>query len=134
MQAPKSGFFMIIDRETGEFLSAEPYAEVSWATHYDPATGRPVEVPGQDYAEGQVAVKPTSGGAHNWQPMAFHPETQLVYLPVMEAVTTFEGVDRIEIEPGLRNRGVTDAAYPPGEALFLEVDRDVTDVGRWNLP
>ena len=121
MQAPKSGFFILLDRETGEFLSAEPYAEVSWATHYDPATGRPVEVPGQDYSGGSVAVKPTSGGAHNWQPMAFHPKTRFVYLPVMEAVTTFEGVSRIDVEPGLRNRGVTDAAYPPGDALFLAV-------------
>jgi PQQ-dependent dehydrogenase (methanol/ethanol family) len=121
MQAPKSGFFMIIDRVTGEFLSAEPFAEVSWATHYDPATGRPVEVPGQDYAEGNVSVKPTSGGAHNWQPMAFHPKTGLVYIPVMEAVTSFESADALRIEPGLRNRGIVDAANPPGEALFLEV-------------
>ena len=121
LQAPKSGFFMIVDRETGEFLSARPFAEVSWATHYDPETGRPVEVPGQDYAEDSVAVKPTSGGAHNWQPMAFHPKTGLVYLPVMEAVTRFESAEAMQIEPGLRNRGIVDAASPPGDALFLEV-------------
>lgn len=118
MQAPKSGFFMIIDRETGEFLSAEPFAEVTWASHYDKATGRPVEVKGQDYAGGSAAVKPTSGGAHNWQPMAYHPGTGLVYLPVMEALFTFEDVDVIEIEPGLRNRGIMDAADPPGDAQF----------------
>jgi PQQ-dependent dehydrogenase (methanol/ethanol family) len=129
MQAPKSGFFMIIDRETGEFLSAEPYAKVSWATHYDPATGRPVEVEGQDYAEGSATVKPTSGGAHNWQPMAFHPGTGLVYFPVMEAVFEFEDVDAIRFEPGLRNRGIVDAANPPGDALFLEVLQERLAVG-----
>ncbi|MEE3330041.1 MAG: PQQ-dependent dehydrogenase, methanol/ethanol family, partial [Myxococcota bacterium] len=61
MQAPKSGFFMIIDRETGEFLSAEPFAEVTWASHYDPVSGRPVENPGQDYADGSATVRPASG-------------------------------------------------------------------------
>ncbi len=121
MQAPKSGFFMIIDRITGEFLSAEPFAEVSWASHYDPATGRPVENPGQDYADGAATVKPTSGGAHNWQPMAYHPGTGLVYIPVLEAFATFEGVEAINVEPGLRNRGVVDPEDPPGDAQFLTV-------------
>lgn len=119
MQAPKSGFFMILDRATGEFLSAEPFAEVTWASHYDPDTGRPVEVAGQDYADGRATVKPTSGGAHNWQPMAYHPGTGLVYLPVLEAIFTFENVDTIEIEAGLRNRGIADGADPPGNAQFF---------------
>jgi quinohemoprotein ethanol dehydrogenase len=119
MQAPKSGFFMIIDRVTGEFLSAEPYAEVTWASHYDSETGRPVENPDQDFSDGDSTVKPTSGGAHNWQPMAYHPGTGLVYLPVLEAVFTFEDVPSIEIEPGLRNRGIKDAEDPPGSAQFF---------------
>ncbi len=118
MQAPKSGFFMIIDRETGAFISAEPFAEVTWASHYDKTTGRPVEVEGQDYAEGSATVKPTSGGAHNWQPMAYHPGTGFVYIPVMEALFVFEDVDAIDIEPGLRNRGIKDAEDPPGDAHF----------------
>lgn len=121
MQAPKSGFFMILDRESGEFLSAEPYAEVTWATHYDPETGRPVEVPGQDYSNGTATVKPTSGGAHNWQPMAFHPGTGLVYLPIMEALFNFTSAESLEIEPGLRNRGIVDADAPPGDSQFLAV-------------
>ena len=119
MQAPKSGFFMIIDRVSGEFLSAEPFAEVTWASHYDPSTGRPVEVEGQDYENGPISVKPTSGGAHNWQPMAYHPGTGLVYLPVLEAIFTYEGANSIEFEPGLRNRGIADATDPPGNAEFF---------------
>ena len=46
MQAPKNGFFYVLDRGTGELLSAEPYVAVTWATHVDMATGRPVERPG----------------------------------------------------------------------------------------
>ena len=41
MQAPKNGFFYVLDRETGELISAEKYGEVNWASHVDMATGRP---------------------------------------------------------------------------------------------
>ena len=46
MQAPKNGFMYVLDRETGELLSAENYVPVNWATHIDMETGRPVETPG----------------------------------------------------------------------------------------
>ncbi len=121
MQAPKSGFFMIIDRETGEFLSAEPYTEVTWASHYDPKTGRPVENPGEDYSEGSATVQPASVGAHNWQPMAYDPELGLVFIPVIESRFTYKNLETLEIEPGLRNLGVDRRDNPPGDALFLSV-------------
>ena len=86
MQAPKAGFFYIYDRETGELLSAEKYARtVSWASHYDMRTGRPVEVPGQDFADEPATVFPSGMGAHNWHPMSYSPRTGLVYIPAMEA-------------------------------------------------
>jgi quinohemoprotein ethanol dehydrogenase len=50
--------------------------------------------------------------------MAYHPGTGLVYLPVMEALFVFEDVEAIDIEPGLRNRGIKDAEDPPGDAHF----------------
>ena len=92
--APKNGFFFIIDRETGKMLSAEPYGKVTWATHYDMETGRPVERPEADYTaqEGPVYLFPSSMGAHNWQPMAHHPETGLVYIPVIESMFRYESV------------------------------------------
>ncbi len=121
MQAPKSGFFMIIDRETGEFLSAEPYAEITWASHYDPETGRPVENPGEDYSEGSATVQPASVGAHNWQPMAYDPNLGLVFIPAIESRFTYKNLDTLEIQPGLRNLGVDRRDNPPGDALFLSV-------------
>lgn len=42
MQAPKNGFFYVLDRSTGELISAEKYTRVTWATHVDKSTGRPV--------------------------------------------------------------------------------------------
>lgn len=118
MQAPKSGFFMIIDRVSGEFLSAEPFAEVTWASHYDPATGRPVESPGVDYKDGSVTMKPGGGGAHNWQPMAYNPERQLMYIPKMEAPFVYTDLENFEPRPGWRNQGTDRSASPPGDELL----------------
>jgi PQQ-dependent dehydrogenase (methanol/ethanol family) len=82
MQAPKNGFFYVLDRASGELLSADPFATVTWATGVDLETGRPIEAPGLDYRDKKVEVKPSPYGAHNWHPMSFHPETGLVYVPV----------------------------------------------------
>jgi PQQ-dependent dehydrogenase (methanol/ethanol family) len=85
MQAPKNGFFYVLDRETGEFISGQPFATVSWASGID-ATGRPMEAPGVRYAgPAPSMVVPGPGGAHSWQPMAFSPDTGLVYIPVQDA-------------------------------------------------
>jgi quinohemoprotein ethanol dehydrogenase len=83
MQAPKNGFFYVIDRETGEFLSGEAFADINWATGLTPE-GRPIENPDARALEGGVHVAPGPTGAHNWHPMSFNPETGLVYFPVYE--------------------------------------------------
>jgi quinohemoprotein ethanol dehydrogenase len=86
MQAPKNGFFYVVDRKDGKFISAQPFVTVNWATGVDPATGRPIENPQSRYGEtGKPWLSmPGPGGAHNWQPMSFSPMTGLVYLPVTE--------------------------------------------------
>ena len=84
MQAPKNGFFYVLDRETGEFLSAEAYVPITWATHVDSETGRPVEDPQAHYANEKKRVKPGPLGGHNWHPMTFHPKTGLVYIPALD--------------------------------------------------
>jgi PQQ-dependent dehydrogenase (methanol/ethanol family) len=82
-QAPKSGFFYVLDRATGEFISGTPYVDgITWATGLDPATGRPIESPSAYAGLEAVIVSPGASGAHNWQPMAYSPATGLVYLPV----------------------------------------------------
>ena len=83
MQAPKNGFFYVIDRVTGAFISAKPYVEVTWATGID-ASGRPIEAEGNDYREEQVEIKPSTLGGHNWHPMSYNPNTGLVYIPAQE--------------------------------------------------
>lgn len=84
MQAPKNGFFYVLDRQTGELLSAEPYVFLNWATHVDLETGRPVETEEQYEKEMKVNF-PSPYGGHNWHPMSFNKQTGLVYIPAMDA-------------------------------------------------
>jgi len=80
MQAPKNGFFYVIDRTNGEFISAEPFTTVTWATGYDD-NGRPIEAEGARSKDKPWETVPSAYGAHNWHPMSFNPETGLVYIP-----------------------------------------------------
>jgi quinohemoprotein ethanol dehydrogenase len=86
--APKNGFQYVLDRITGELLSAEKYAKVNWATHINLETGRPVLDPEGEFwnrgDEESVAVWPNMWGAHSWQPMAWHPQQELLYIPVLD--------------------------------------------------
>lgn len=89
MQAPKNGFFYVLDRETGEFISGKPFAAVTWATGID-ESGRPIQSPDARYGGPAPAiVAPGPGGAHSWQPMAYNPQTGLVYIPVQDAAFPF---------------------------------------------
>lgn len=83
MQAPKNGFFYVLDRITGELLSAEPYVYINWASHIDMATGRPVETGQGDYSHETKMIFPSPYGGHNWQPMSYSSVTGLVYIPTM---------------------------------------------------
>jgi quinohemoprotein ethanol dehydrogenase len=112
MQAPKNGFFYVIDRTDGKLISAEPYVSVTWASKIDLATGRPVEVPGARYDQGQpVSVAPSPLAAHNWLPMAFSPKTDLVYIPAVDFKVTFS-------EPSPNWRPATDRNTDAGANMI----------------
>ena len=85
MQAPKNGFFYVLDRVTGELISAEKFTPVNlWATHIDLKTGRPAITREARYGTEPVLLTPSVAGAHNWNPMAYNPMTGLVYFPAQE--------------------------------------------------
>nr|WP_305321518.1 PQQ-dependent dehydrogenase, methanol/ethanol family [Bradyrhizobium sp.] len=79
LHAPKNGFFFVVDRTNGKFISAKNFVDVNWATGYG-ADGRPIEVAAARGAEAYDSI-PGPYGAHNWHPMSFNPQTGLVYLP-----------------------------------------------------
>ena len=84
MQAPKNGFFYVIDAVTGKFISAKNFTEITWATGVDPKTGRPIETPAARFNKTGKPFKSLQNpnGAHTWHSMAFSPQTGLVYLPI----------------------------------------------------
>ena len=92
MQAPKNGFFYVLDRATGELLRANPYVTVNWASHVDMETGRPVELADRDFnTSGKSAwILPGPLGGHNWQAMSYNPDTGLIYIPAMESPLVFD--------------------------------------------
>jgi quinohemoprotein ethanol dehydrogenase len=89
MQAPKNGFFYVIDRTNGKLISAKNFVEVNWASGIDMKTGRPIENPAARYHEKPFVMLPSAVGGHNWQPMAFSPHTGLVYLPAAHFAMAF---------------------------------------------
>jgi quinohemoprotein ethanol dehydrogenase len=81
MQAPKNGFYYVLDRETGQFISAQNFVPVNWASHIDKQTGRPVLTGNAHYKDESKVIYPGPAGGHNWQPMSYSPRTKLAYIP-----------------------------------------------------
>ncbi|MCG9917593.1 MAG: PQQ-dependent dehydrogenase, methanol/ethanol family [Phenylobacterium sp.] len=105
MQAPKNGFFYVLDRATGELISAEPFVPINWATGVDKTTGRPIEAPGARYRDAPSLQIPAPFGAHNWHPMAFNPQTGLVYIPAQVVPFAYMNDANYRHEPGAWNIG-----------------------------
>jgi quinohemoprotein ethanol dehydrogenase len=99
LQAPKNGFFYVIDRATGKLISAEKYATANWASHVDLDTGRPVQTGDANYNTGPKLVTPSPFGAHSWQPMSFNPATGLVYLPMQDSAAMLSAGSVRDVQP-----------------------------------
>ncbi len=114
LQAPKNGFFYVLDRQSGELISAEPYVKTTWASHVDPETGRPVEIEGARYKDGPALVLPAPYGGHNWHPMAYSPRTGLIYIPAQDIPFAYGTDDNFTFTPGLWNVGINPlyASFP----------------------
>jgi PQQ-dependent dehydrogenase (methanol/ethanol family) len=112
MQAPKNGFFYVLDARSGELISADNFAAVNWAEGIDLETGRPVENPAARYDRtGQpAAVQPSSAGAHNWHPMAFSPQTGLAYLSASDNALVYAPAQNFQPNPRVSNLGIDLAA------------------------
>jgi len=85
MHAPKNAFFYVLDRATGELISAESYTSVNtWASRIDMATGRPVLQPGAHNTTTPHLMSPSWMAGHTWHPMSYSPQTGLVYFSAQE--------------------------------------------------
>ncbi len=144
MQAPKNGFFYVLDRITGKLISAEPYTEVNWAKGIDLKTGRPIENPGVRYENGTtVEIAPGSGGGHNWQPMAFSPITNLVYIPGSVNSRMYHSTPTYAPEKGKQLSGVDMNDFAAGQSpagariankgTFVKAWDPITQTARWSV-
>jgi quinohemoprotein ethanol dehydrogenase len=137
MQAPKNGFFYVLDRASGELISAEPFVEVTWAKGVDKKTGRPIEAPGVRYKDSLALMKPGPLGAHNWQPMTYSPQTGLVYIPAQDTFFVYLQDKRFQYRPGTWNTGLDftifkdpPPAIPTGHLLAWD---PVAQKERWRV-
>jgi quinohemoprotein ethanol dehydrogenase len=94
MQASKNGFFYVLDRETGKFISGQAFVEgVTWASGLDPESGRPIETPEAYRGFEAIIASPAPQGGHNWNPMAYSPETGFVYVPAKVGTQSLHAPD-----------------------------------------
>ncbi len=121
MQAPKNGFFYVIDRATGALISAKNFVPVNWASGVDAATGRPIENPEARWpGKSPFFQLPGPMGAHNWHPMSFSATTGLVYIPAQEVPFLYAEDAQYKERAGAWNTGAEFvlAAMPSDEATF----------------
>ncbi len=128
MHAPKNGYFYVLDRVTGEFISGKPFVQrMTWSLGLD-KNGRPNEAPGARYtSERGIKIWPGAGGAHNWQPMSFNPNLGLVFFPVNEAPTSYDPItpDEFKFTPGQGNTGVNFRGVDVPETAYAATQPDV---------
>lgn len=123
MQAPKNGFFYVLDAQSGAFISGTPYAPMNWAEGLDD-TGRPIEIAAARYGDVPYMQSPGPLGAHNWHPMAYSPIENLAYIPAHEIPQAYGFDPRWAVKPAKWNTGADFAAgvpveLPPGTIQFL---------------
>lgn len=161
LHAPKNGFFYVIDRTNGEFISGSKFVKrLTWAKGLD-EKGRPIEAEGARYGIEPVQVSPSNGGAHNWQAMAYSPILGLAFIPGTESSAVFARDPDFVYTPGNQNAGMSTtqrprddqgkaipglvpkqpvkqpegaADQPPGQGGFLVAWDPKTNSERWRVP
>lgn len=147
LQAPKNGFFYVLDRTDGKLLRANPYVTTTWATHVDMTTGRPVENPELDYRDEPKWVLPGPLGGHNWQAMSVDEAANVVYMPAQENAliyslnNEFKQSGIYKRNPGQTNLGLelgniaqlVDTPGAPAAHGYLKAFNPITGEELWSV-
>jgi len=131
LHADRNGFFYVLDRITGELLTAKPFVQkLTWAREIG-RDGRPVTNPNQEPSAEGTRVCPALEGATNWFSTAFNPSTGLYYVQTLESCANF--VKRpVAWKAGAGYMGGT-SRREGGQKILRAIDIQTGDV-RWELP
>ena len=140
LRPDRNGYFYVMDRQTGEVLSAEPFGFINTTTGVDLKTGRLQYNPEKATRTGQTVLYscPAAPGAKDWQPSAYSPRTGLVYIPHQNLCMDEEGVEpnyiagtpyvgtnvKMYAGPG-GHRGLFDAWDPVGQHVVWSIKEDL---------
>ena len=123
MQAPKNGFFYVLDRKSGQLISAKSYVSVNtWASHIDMKTGRPVLQPGAHNSTTPHLMSPSWMASHTWHPMSYSPKTGLVYLSAQEQASLYARAEdgKYHYVKGRNNTGQDYTSQPELRKKLME--------------
>jgi quinohemoprotein ethanol dehydrogenase len=136
MQAPKNGFFYVLDRTDGKVISAKSYVPNGWASGVDLKTGRPNVYPSAYNTTTPKLLTPSFLAAHTWHPMAYSPKTGLVYLSAQEQASIYARLPdgQFKYVPFRSNSG-NDFTSNPELRKKLQAEANATEKGyllAWN--
>ncbi len=133
VEANRNGFVYVLDRISGQFLSAKPFVEkLNWASGID-AGGRPIRTDVRPTAEGML-VCPGFEGATNWYSPAYNPDTHFFYFLAVEDCATYL-LKHQEFEEGktFYSTGVQHSRAERGKKILIAYDL-ATDTFAWRYP
>jgi len=135
MIAPKNGFYYVLDRLSGDFISAGSYVKVNWASHINAETGRPVIREEGEFWKTPAGTNselwPNMWGAHSWNPMAYHPELQLAYIPAIDIPSVVTNLGDGDFEDALvRVDAVDGKPHSPGKLIAWDT---AAQRERWSI-
>ena len=87
-QASRNGWFFVLDRTNGKAILSSPFAKQNWTSGID-AKGQPIPSPAKMAHDNGVLVAPNQGGAVNWPPPSFDPQTELFYVDAADAYSVY---------------------------------------------
>jgi alcohol dehydrogenase (cytochrome c) len=131
--ANRNAFFYLLDRQTGEFLSATPYSKQTWAAGID-GTGRPILLADKEPTEEGTLVWPSLQGATNWFSPSYNPLNEKFFIANRRMGAVYYKAD-VEYEPGKPFLGGGEQALSGDEASGAVVALNVTDGKQlWEFP
>ena len=132
IHADRNGYYYVLDRTNGKFLTAKAYTKVTWADGIGP-DGRPKLIQGQDPSEAGTKACPGMGGGHNWQATSYSPQTGLYYFNTTDGCHLYYKTQQEFVE-GLWYQASTVGAIPtePLTGRLIAVDPASGDI-KWQF-